>query len=98
MKEDFNSLLLNEVWSMQIFNLQIPKNDLARREIRKYRVIWLYWQPNPIDLYFEGKQFTKHQSKLWNKSAEYIPSIAIKGNLIRAQFVEFLQFTNDSLP
>ena len=42
MKEDFNSLLLNEVWSMQIFNLQIPKNDLARREIRKYRVIWPY--------------------------------------------------------
>ena len=42
MKEDFNSLLLNEVWSMQIFNLQIAKNDLARREIRKYRVIWLY--------------------------------------------------------
>ena len=80
---------------MQIFNLQIPKNDLARREIRKYRVIWLYWQPNPIDLYIEGKQFTKHQSKLWNKSAEYSPSsIAIKGNLIRARFVEFLQFTN----
>ena len=51
MKEDFNSLLLNEVWSMQIFNLQIAKNDLARREIRKYRVIWPYWQPNQIDLY-----------------------------------------------
>ena len=42
MKEDFNSLLLNEVWSMQIFNLQMLKNVLARREIRKYRVIWLY--------------------------------------------------------
>ena len=73
-----------------MYNLQIsnPNEWLDKTGNKEPESHLFYWQPNPIDLYFEGKQFTKHQSNLWNKSPKYI-SIAIKGNLIRTRQFSF---------